>query len=171
MKNHLFILLLSTLFFSCDQKEKADFLVLNGKVYTVDDTFSTAEAFAVKDGKFLAVGSNTEIKKQFDAENTIDAEGKTIVPGLIDAHAHFYSFGLQLQMVDLRDTKSYDEVIEKLIAFQKGKDRDFITGGGWDQNDWEDKNFPTKDTLDKLFPDTPVAISRIDGHALLEVGS
>lgn len=152
---------------SCEEKETADLLVTNAKVYTVNDAFSTAEAFAVKNGKFLAVGTAAEIQEKYDAKEVIDAGGKAVFPGLIDAHAHFYRFGLQLQTVDLRGTKSFEEVVSRIVSFQEEKGVDFITGRGWDQNDWEVKEFPVKDTLDQLFPNTPVAITRIDGHALL----
>jgi predicted amidohydrolase YtcJ len=90
-----------------------------------------------------------------------------VYPGFIDAHCHFYGLGLQQQKVDVRGTKSYDEVLQKLVAFQKEKKVSYITGRGWDQNDWEVKEFPTKDKLDALFPEIPVAIRRVDGHALL----
>ncbi|QNM87090.1 amidohydrolase [Polaribacter pectinis] len=151
---------------SC-QKEKADMIVINSNAYTVNSNFESAEAFAIKDGKFIAVGSSDEIQNKYQSENTIDAKNQTIVPGLIDAHCHFYRMGLQQQKVSLEGTTSYDEVLEKLVAFQKQKNTTFITGRGWDQNDWEIKEFPTKDRLDKLFPTIPVAIGRVDGHALL----
>ena len=96
-----------------------------------------------------------------------DLAGKTVLPGLIDAHCHFYRFGESLQNADLVGTQSYDEIIDRLAAFQKEKPSDFVFGRGWDQNDWENKAFPTKAKLDSLFPDIPVALQRIDGHALL----
>ncbi len=154
-------------FFSCQQQEKADFIVINANAYTVNTNFDKAESFAVKDGKFIAVGSNVEIQSKYTSLKTVDAKNQTVVPGLIDAHCHFFGLGLSLQKVDLRGTKSYDEILEKLVAFKKEKNADYITGRGWDQNDWEVKVFPTKEKLDKLFPNTPVAIRRVDGHALL----
>ena len=166
MKKILYSIAIIALFASC-QQEKVDLIVTNANVYTVDDNFSNAEAFAVKDGKFVAVGSTSEITSKYAANETIDAQGHTIVPGLIDAHCHFYRFGLTLQQVALEGTQSYDEVLERLVAFQKEKNVPYITGRGWDQNDWEVKEFPTKEKLDKLFPDTPVALRRVDGHAML----
>ncbi len=154
-------------FISCQQQEKADFIVINATAYTVNTNFDKAESFAVKDGKFIAVGSNEEIQSKYASLKTVDAKNQTIVPGLIDAHCHFFGLGLSLQKVDLRGTKSYDEILEKLLVFKKEKNADYITGRGWDQNDWEVKVFPTKEKLDKLFPNTPVAIRRVDGHALL----
>ena len=166
MRKLFYLLLVTITFFSC-QQEKVYLIVTNANVYTVDDSFGNAEAFAVKDGKFVAVGSTSEITSKYTASETLDAQGQTIVPGLIDAHCHFFRFGQTLQRVALEGTQSYDEVLERLVAFQKEKKTDYIMGRGWDQNDWEVKKFPTKEKLDQLFPDTPVAIRRVDGHALL----
>lgn len=163
-KSFLFLILIIA---SCTAQEKADLIITNANIYTVNNNFAKAEAFAIKDGKFIAVGSSEEIQKNFIAQQTIDAQGKTIVPGLIDAHCHFYGLGLLQQKVDVTGTKSYDEVLDRLAAFQKEKSLKYITGRGWDQNDWTVKEFPTNEKLDVLFPNTPVAISRIDGHALL----
>ncbi len=162
-------LFISTLFFiSCQQsKLPVDLLVLNANIYTVDDNNPKAEAFAIQDGNFIAVGSTEELLQKYTATDTLDANGKTILPGLIDAHCHFYRLGLQQQKVDLVGTKSYDEVLDRIVEFQKEKNVTFITGRGWDQNDWEIKEFPNKEKLDSLFPDTPVAVTRVDGHALL----
>ena len=166
MKKIFSIFIICLCIASC-QKEKADLIVLNANTYTVNDAFDKSEAFAIKDGKFIAVGSTEEISEKYDSQNTIDAQNQTIVPGLIDAHCHFLRFGTGLQTADLNGTKSYDEILERLVAFQKEKKTAFIKGRGWDQNDWEVKEFPTKDKLDALFPNTPVALTRVDGHALL----
>jgi predicted amidohydrolase YtcJ len=161
----LFISILFTVI-SCKQ-ESADLIVINSNSYTVNASFEKIAAFAIKDGKFIGVGSNQEILKKYKATAILDAKNQTIVPGLIDAHCHFYRMGLQQQKVSLEGTKSYDEVLQKIVAFQKEKKVAFITGRGWDQNDWELKEFPTKEKLDALFPSTPVAVGRVDGHALL----
>jgi len=163
----IFILLISSLILISCQKEKVDLIIINSNTYLVNEKFEKAEAFAIKDGKFIAIGSTKEILGSYKSENIIDAKNKTIVPGLIDAHCHFYRMGLQQQKVDLTGTKSYDEVLAKIVAFQKEKNASFISGRGWDQNDWAVKDFPTKEKLDKLFPTVPVAVTRIDGHALL----
>jgi len=152
---------------SCSKQQKADLIVINANIYTVSDDLAKAEAFAVKDGKFISVGTNDEIEANFTALQTIDAKYKTILPGFIDAHCHFYGLGLQQQKVDLTGTTSYDEVLQRIVDFQKEKNVSYITGRGWDQNDWEEKEFPTKEKLDALFPETPVSVRRIDGHALL----
>jgi predicted amidohydrolase YtcJ len=142
-------------------------MVINANVYTVNKNFDKIEAFAIQNGNIIAVGTTAEIENNYTAKEIINAEGKTIVPGFIDAHCHFYGLGLQQQKVDLTGTKSFDEVLKKVVEFQKEKNVSFITGRGWDQNDWEVKEFPNKEKLDKLFPNTPIAITRIDGHALL----
>lgn len=152
---------------SCTKKEKVDTIVINANIYTVNDNFDKAEAFAIKDGKIIAVGTTAEIQAKYAATYVNDAKGKTIVPGFIDAHCHFFGLGLQQQKVDLTETKSFEEVVQRIVDFQKENDVAYITGRGWDQNDWEVKEFPTKDKLDELFPNTPIAITRIDGHALL----
>ncbi len=166
MKKAILLLLIIT-GISCTKKEKVDTVVINANIYTVNNHFDKAEAFAIKDGKIVAVGTSQEIQAKYAATYINDVKGKTIIPGFIDAHCHFFGLGLQQQKVDLTDTKSFDEVIQRIVDFQKENDVAFITGRGWDQNDWEIKEFPNKEKLDELFPKTPIAITRIDGHALL----
>ena len=167
MKNFLF--LFSALFIiSCaPDKIPADLLVKNATIYTVNETFDTATAFVVKDGKILEIGLKPELELKYSIKETYDADGKTIVPGLIDAHAHLLNLGVSMQQVNLVDTKSYKEILERVVAFQKEKNSDYIIGRGWDQNDWEIKEFPTKKELDSIFPNTPVSLRRIDGHAMI----
>ena len=163
-------LLLSVfLMISCNQKNKiaVDTIITDATIYTVDEKFGTASAMAISDGKIIAIGNNEEIKNAYDSKNTIDAKGKFIYPGLIDAHCHFYGYGLNLQEVDLCGTNSMKEVIERVKAFQKEKNPDFIVGNGWDQNDWEVKKYPSKEDLDAEFPNIPVVLNRIDGHAMI----
>lgn len=145
----------------------ADLIVYNARVYTVDSAFSKASAFAVKDGRFLEVGSTEAILDRYTAPTRVDAGGQALVPGLIDAHCHFYGLGLNQGVVDLVGTRSFAEVLEKVLAFRDEHPGDFLYGRGWDQNDWEDKQFPDKRALDSLFPDIAVALERVDGHALL----
>ena len=166
MKKIVFLSLLSLLV-SCTLKPEVDSIVINANVYTVNENFDKAEAFAIKDGEIVDVGTTLEIQAKYRAKYINDAKGKTILPGLIDAHCHFYGLGLQQQRVDLTDTKSFEAVIQRIEFFQKKHQLDFITGRGWDQNDWKVKEFPTNNKLNKLFPNTPVIIRRIDGHALL----
>jgi predicted amidohydrolase YtcJ len=158
-------LTLAILFTSC--KQQADLIVHNAVVYTVDSAFSTAESFAVKDGKFIAIGSAEEIQNKYNATETVDAGGKSVYPGFIDSHCHYYGYGAGLQQVDLVGTRSFDEVIQRIVDFSKTNKTEWIIGRGWDQNDWDIKEFPTKEKLDLLFPDQPVLIYRVDGHAAL----
>ena len=150
-------------------KEKVDLIVHHAIVYTVDSTFSTAESFAIKNGKIIAVGKNDSILAKYEGE-MLDAGGKAVFPGLIDAHCHFYSYGRGLKKADLVDTKSFDEVLQRVIDFSKANKTEWIVGRGWDQNDWDKKEFPDRAKLDSLFPNTPVFLTRIDGHAALVNG-
>ncbi|MBX2953596.1 MAG: amidohydrolase [Leadbetterella sp.] len=165
MRIPAFLLLISVLL-SCSSKETADLVVINAKVYTVNAEFAMAEAFAVKDGKIIRVGTTEEIQRKYKAKETLDAQGKPVYPGFYDAHAHFPSLAEFLGEADLNGSRSFEEVVERLKAWeQKNPDRPWITGGGWDQNLWPGKQFPTKDLLDKAFPNKAVFISRVDYHA------
>ncbi len=163
----IYFLLIFFVIACAPDKLPADLLIKNATIYTLDKEFSKASALVVKDGKILEIGLKPELELKYNIKKTYDAKGNTVVPGLIDAHAHLYGLGLGLQNVDLVGTKSFDEVLGKLVAFQEEKQLPYIIGRGWDQNKWENKSFPTKKMLDSLFPDTPVALRRIDGHALL----
>ncbi len=166
MKKIILIILIAVT--GCEiAKEPADLIVLNANVYTVDDEFSRFSAFAVKDGKFVAIGSDSHIQETHTSGQIINAEGKTIVPGLIDAHCHFYELGITEQLVDLVGTKSFEEVLERLSVFYEENQPAVLRGRGWDQNDWEIKEYPQKTLLDELYPDIPVVLERVDGHALL----
>lgn len=166
MKKIIFICI-SSLLFACSEKKQADLIVHHALIYTVDSSFSTAESFAVKDGKFIAVGTNEDILNSFDAKEVIDAGGKTIFPGFIDSHCHFYGYGKGLHEVDLTGTVSFEEVLERTKQFSTNMESEWIIGRGWDQNDWKTKEFPDRKKLDSLFPSTPVFLKRIDGHAAL----
>ncbi len=145
----------------------AETIYRNAHVYTVDAKNSQAEAVAIAGGKFLAAGSNAEIDKlRGPATNVIDASGKTIVPGLIDAHGHMLDLGNSLQRIDLRDTTSYEQIISKVVERAKTVPKgDWILGRGWDQNDWALKDFPDEKELSAAVPDHPVYLVRVDGHA------
>ena len=169
MRNRiLFISIIITMISCTAQKEEVDLIVHNAMIYTVDPGFSKSESFAIKDGIFVAIGSNKDVLNRFTAKDVIDAEGKWIYPGFIDAHCHFYGYGLGLlKRADLVGTKSFDEVLARLVKHNEGNPAKWLEGRGWDQNDWEIQEFPHKEKLDQLFPDKPVVITRIDGHAAL----
>ena len=162
----LFALLV--LFTACSSKKHADLIVHNALVYTVDSVFSKAEAFAVKDGKFLKIGTSKEILEDYDADEVIDAEGKPVYPGFYDSHAHFFGLGASLDVADLTGTASFEEVVERLKRFHDANpENKWILGRGWDQNKWPGKEFPTNSLLNAAFPDIPVYITRVDGHAAI----
>ena len=150
--------------YSCG--EKVDLLVYNAKVYTANETFDKSTSFVVRDGIFIEVGGD-DLKDRYNPMSVVDARGLTIVPGLIDAHCHFLQYGLENQQINLRGTKSFDEVIKRVKKFVLDNNPKIIYGRYWDQNDWELKEFPNKSRLDILFPDTPVVLERVDGHAYL----
>lgn len=153
---------------ACSSPDKADFVLLNANIYTVDDHFSSAEALAVKDGKILALGTTASIEANYEATEIIDAKGAFVYPGFIDAHAHFLGYGQSLFSVNLFNSKSWDEAVERIAKFAgENKQQEWITGRGWDQNLWPGKQFPTNEKLNALFPDKPAVFSRVDGHALV----
>ncbi|WP_343531744.1 amidohydrolase [Pedobacter sp.] len=151
---------------SC-KNQKADLVVYNARIYTVNEGFEVVEAMAIKDGKILALGKSEDIKAQYPAKEMLDGQGKAIYPGFIDAHAHFFGYAQSLNNANLTEAKSWEEVLTRLQEFASTHPEGWLTGRGWDQNDWPEKQFPTKDKLDELFPDRPVLLTRIDGHAAI----
>ncbi len=148
--------------------QPADLIIYHAKIYTVDATFATAEAMAIKNGKIIAVGSNKSILTTYTGKQKIDAHNQFVYPGFIDAHAHFVGYGNELFTADLYDSKSFDEVIERLKAFAAAHpDEKWILGRGWDQNKWPGKSYPTNEKLNQLFPNKLVYITRVDGHAAI----
>jgi predicted amidohydrolase YtcJ len=166
----IFLLALATTTGCHFKNKQADLILHNATIYTVDDAFSTYEAIAIKDGKILALGTEREILNEYDAPQIIDCGKQFIYPGFIDGHCHFLGYGRTLQEVNLDSTASFAEVIERVKAFKPTNSRGWIIGRGWDQNDWADQSFPSRTALDSLFPSTPVALQRIDGHAMLVNG-
>jgi len=146
-------------------KKNVDLIIYNANIYTVDNTFSFAEAIAIKDGIFYDVGEN-DILNKYNSKESFDLKGSTILPGLIDAHCHFYGLGTNQLVIDLVGTQSFEEIIFRLKSNSNEKNT-IIKGRGWDQNDWKNKDFPEKNELDLLFPNIPVVLERIDGHAYL----
>lgn len=156
------------LFSACSEsKKEVDLIVHNAKIYTVDSAFSIQQALAVKDGKIEALGNDAEILEQYVATKVVNAEGKSMFPGLIDAHCHFTGYATDMWKCDLTGTTSFEDVLERVKAYAKTAPMQWIYGRGWDQNDWAKKEFPDKSELDRLFPDRPVFLKRIDGHAAL----
>ncbi len=149
------------------EDQYAETLIHNAKIYTLDRGFSTADAILFdSSGRIHNVGGEQAMLDAFPDAKQIDLNGKTIIPGLIDSHAHLYGLALSLSQAQLRDTGSKEEIIQKLREQEKQlSDGDWLLGRGWDQNDWEVKEFPSHADLDSAFPDRPVWLRRIDGHA------
>jgi predicted amidohydrolase YtcJ len=167
MKNISLIFLLFVIMACESEKKQVDAIFYNATVYSVNDSFETFEAFAIKDGKIIFIGSLSDVNDKYISSTKTDLGGSFVYPGFIDAHAHLYNLGMQLQQVNLVGSKSFQEVIQRINDFQEENNASYIIGRGWDQTKWEENEFPTNTLLDELFPTTPVALSRIDGHALL----
>ncbi len=152
-----------------EPKPPADLVVLNGKVWTVDAAKPRAEAIAVVGDRIAAVGSNEEIKKWVGPNTrTIDAHGKTVLPGLIDAHVHFVTGGFDIGGVQLKDAKTPTEFAQRIGAFAKKLPKgEWVEGGTWDHENWPGAPLPTRELIDTLTPDNPVLVSRYDGHMAL----
>jgi len=169
MKNSISmsILLASCALFSCDGPETVDFIVKNSKIYTVDSAGTIGQAMAVRNGLIVEVGTDLEIGKKYISEQVIDLGGKPVYPGFYDAHCHFAGYAENLRKADLADTKSFPEICDILVKHQQEFPSAWVLGRGWDQNNWPEKKFPDRRDLDKLFPDVPVYLTRVDGHAAL----
>ena len=147
----------------------ADLILTNGHIYTVDNAHPQVTALAVRGGRVLFVGSDAEAKSLAGGSTRfVDLHGATVFPGFVDAHAHLLGLGTMLSRVNVAGTTSYDDVVARVKAWAKDvKPGEWIQGRGWDQNRWPIKDFPTGEALTKAFPNNPVALERIDGHAVL----
>tara|TARA_Y100001970_G_scaffold41277_1_gene50895 strand:+ start:6725 stop:8356 length:1632 start_codon:yes stop_codon:yes gene_type:complete len=159
-------LLLLSIIFSLACEKKVDLVVHNARVYTSDDNYTNISSFVVDEGRFIEVGGE-ELVEKYKSINTVNARGLPVFPGFIDSHCHLLSLGLKKFEVDLKGTKSFEEIIDKLKDYSSNKKLSVIRGAGWDQNDWDEKELPNKNVLDVLFPNIPVVLTRIDGHAML----
>ena len=145
-----------------------DLLVCNARIQTVDSVFTTAEALAVVNGRIVAVGRTAELQRRYRATQTVDAQGRFLYPGFQDAHCHFYYYGLGLRDARLGAARNWPAAVALLQAHRRTHPATpWLSGTGWDQTAWPGQRFPTRDTLDLLFPDVPVFLWRVDGHAAL----
>ena len=152
----------------CHQKTAVDLIVYNANVYTVNEAFSKAQAFAVKDGKFVAVGDDETILRQYSAQEMLDAQGDAVYPGFMDGHCHFTGYGENLvRWADLKGCASFDEVIARLLVHDSLYPAEWLVGRGWDQNLWAVPEFPDNKQLAEVFPGRKVLLTRVDGHAVL----
>lgn len=160
----LALVLLLPLTASAQTKRSVSLVLLGGKVFTADEKYTVAEAIAVDGERIVGVGTNAEIKNQFQGAQEIDLKGKLVTPGFNDAHVHFLRGAVALLNVNLVDTKSLAEAQNKISEKAKTtKPGEWIVGRGWDHTIWK-QNFPTKNDLDKIAPNNPVYLVRVDGH-------
>lgn len=171
----VFVLLLT----ACDAEQPAQeetgqldqspglILLHNAQIYTMDSGLPMASAMVFDSaGKIHGVGDEQDMLDTHPAARRIDLDGKTVIPGLIDSHAHLYGLALSLSQAQLQDAESKEEVIRRLREHEENlSDGDWLLGQGWDQNDWPEKEFPSNKDLDAAFPDRPVWLRRVDGHA------
>lgn len=163
-----FLLAMSSLNFSCSPgKMKVDMIVCNARVYTLDSNFAVNDCIVIDSGKFVDAGTEAGMLSKYEPKERIDLGGKFVYPGFIDAHCHFYGYAISMLEADLSGTSSFNEVLKAVSDFHKKNDSYWIRGRGWDQNDWTVKEFPDKQKLDSLFPDNPVFLKRVDGHAAI----
>jgi predicted amidohydrolase YtcJ len=151
------------------QAPAADLIVTNARIHTVDASRPLAEAMAVRGGRVVFVGSTRgALTTRGPQTRILDAGGAAIIPGIADAHAHLLGLGMGLRSVNLQGTKSYDDVIARVVERAKELPAgSWVIGRGWDQNDWPDTRLPTHEALSRAVPNHPVWIERVDGHASL----
>ena len=153
---------------SCkSDRSTADLIIKNAVIYTADSGFTIYTSMAVAGGKVLALGDDRYIFENYKSDSVYNAEGKPIYPGFIDAHCHFYGYALLSQYADLTPARSFNQLLDILGAHHEKHSPEWLTGRGWDQNHWPGKQFPNNTELNKLYPETPVVLTRIDGHAVL----
>ena len=136
-------------------------------VHTINEFSLVEQALAIKDGRIVAVGTSEDIIAEFAYDTLIDLRGKAVYPGWIDAHCHFFGLADNLRLIDLSGTTSFEEVLNIIDSVATNSDDVWVLGRGWDQNDWINKEFPDNSELNRLFPDRPVLLTRIDGHAAI----
>lgn len=163
-----YLLLVASIISSCsEKKETADYIIISKGIHNGVDSMSIYQnqCIVVRSDTIIDIGDNNTVNK-YHCDSVITTDGY-VFPGFIDAHCHFSGYALDGYKCDLVGTKSYEEVIEHLIAYEKSNKFGWIYARGWDQNDWEVKEYPDNKLLDSLFPNKPVIIKRIDGHAIL----
>jgi predicted amidohydrolase YtcJ len=166
------IILMAMAAFACDQKREADLLIYGGTIYTLDSSDSKGEALVIKEGRILEVGETDKLRSSYSFQSEMNIDGAFVYPGFMDAHCHFPAFAQSLLYADLTASTSQEDMLELLYSWYIGQEKkDFVSerinGWGWDQNNWPGKQMPTKEGLDSLFPDIPVVLRRVDGHAAL----
>jgi predicted amidohydrolase YtcJ len=163
----LFALCAAAAFAQAPAPAVADLIVTNARIYTADDSRPLVEAVAIAGGRVLFAGNRSgAMALRGGSTKIVDLKGRTVIPGMTDAHGHVAGLGDALHIVDLTGTTSYDEVIARVVERAKKTPKgQWVLGRGWDQNDWGDTRFPTHDKLSAAVPDHPVYVVRVDGHA------
>ena len=172
MNNRLVISFLFLFFISCES-QKADMIIHNGMIYTMNDLNPTAEAVAVSSGKIIALGKYTDLDPLITPRTKIiNLRGATMTPGIIEGHGHFYGLGLAKMQLDLSKTESYQDLIDMVSdAVENSKPGEWILGRGWHQSKWSDdksdfvKGFQTHERLSEISPNNPVWLKHASGHA------
>ena len=154
---------------SATNENVASLVLVGGNVITVDPTFSRHSAIGIRDNEIIAVGSDDDIRNLIGSNTeVIELQGRTVLPGLIDVHGHIHSYGRLLQNLDLNGTSSYEEIVQmvadRVATLEPGM---WVIGQGWDQNEWDNKEFPHHAALSEVSPHNPVILNRTDGHAVL----
>ncbi len=148
-------------------KESVDSIYFNGHIYTMDSAVQTAEVMIVQKGKIIDIGSKA-LLEVYSSEQLIDLKGEWVYPGFIDAHCHFLGHANNQLQCQLMGSPSWKAILDSLVIFEKTLQKDEpLLGRGWDQNDWPEHSFPNNQVLNDLFPDRPVILKRIDGHAAI----
>ena len=160
----LYVLSFTLLVSSCMKTEEVDLIIHNGNIVSVTEDSLIFDAMAIKSGRIIAIGKEQQILNKYSAAESIDLQLDWVYPGFIDAHCHFLGYGISLQQLELKGTKSFEEVVERCINFNKNNISTWIEGRGWDQTIWENSSNPNKKALDDKFPNTPVLLRRVDGH-------
>lgn len=153
--------------FGCYQGDSADLIIHNAQIYSCDESFTVYEAMAIRDGKIIQLGPEREILNGYKCDNIIDAQLRPVFPGFHDGHAHFWGYAKTIAQADLHGATSFNECIERIKSFAETCETEWIEGRGWDQTLWDSAAFPNNTKLNELFPDRPVLIRRVDGHAAL----
>ena len=152
---------------SCIKTEEVDTIIHNAVIFSLNQENMIYESMAISDGEIIEIGKENQILNKYKSKIKIDLKKKFLYPGFIDAHCHFLQYGIQKQKINLENTNSFDEVIELLLKAKNSDSTSWIQGYGWDQNRWKNKNWPTNEKLNSIFPNQPIILSRIDGHAIM----
>mgnify|MGYP001063214632 FL=1 len=147
--------------------ESVDFVVFNANIHSLDEGDHIHQAMAIRDGKIIELGPDRQILNKYRYEQSIDAAGKDIYPGFIDAHGHLFSYAELKLGANLLGSKSEEEMLKRVHEYQEKANRKIIIGSGWDQSLWGQSVLPNNTRLNEEFPNIPVLLYRIDGHSAL----